>query len=141
MRTITGVFVALLLPAVLTMSSVTSVQAKGTGKASSAGVAETPKSDVNVTKNADGSVDVTDAAPAGKGAPSVGAKNTIYRPAKPGKTRYADGTVVTRNADGSIDVSDDDTAHPKIQWSGGTPPSDAAKPAVHHPTKKKTTHH
>ena len=86
--------------------------------------ARTAQSDVSVTRNLDGSVEVTD-----KGTPAQtqGGDGTTYYVTKPGiqyrpapaaTLHYGDGVVVHRNADGSVEVTDEDSMHPAVHSLG-----------------------
>lgn len=93
--------------------------------------AQKPQSDVVVTKNADGSVEVSDTAGGGGAggggdngaAQTTGGGGITYKVAPPGTIRYPDGTVVRRNPDGSVDVMDEDTIHPQMHSLGSAPVS------------------
>ncbi|HEY9788933.1 MAG TPA: hypothetical protein V6D22_00950 [Candidatus Obscuribacterales bacterium] len=65
-------------------------------------VARTPQTDTVVTKNPDGTIEVSDQ-------PAPSSPGITYHAAPPGVVHYADGVTVHRNADGSVDVSDDNT--------------------------------
>ena len=120
--------------------------AKATAKrAPAAHGVQAAQSDVVVTKNADGTVEASDApaggAAAGGGAGSAGSQDgggggITYHAAPPATLHYGDGVVVHRNADGSVDVEDSDSAHPEYHSFGSAP---AASHAHHHATGAKST--
>lgn len=100
--------------------------------------AAAPKSDVVVKKNADGTVEVTDADNQ-QAAPSGG--GVTYRPAPPGTIHYSDGVVVKRNADGSVEVTDEDSEHPAMHTLGAPTVSTVHRHhATTHSGTKKVTH-
>ena len=93
-------------------------------------------SDVVVTKNADGTVEASDApAATSPSSYSPTAKPGVtYRPAPPGTFHYGDGVVVRRNADGSVDVTDEESSHPTFHSFGSAPASShrATAHGAHH---------
>lgn len=121
----------------LAKGTTTKKPVKHTSSSSSSG-----SSDQIVTKNPDGTVEVTDApsgsSGGGGGGVAPGTKTIYYRHAPPGTIKYADGTVVTRNADGSVDVTDSDSQNPQIHWD--RPPSSVGHPVARHRAKAKRHH-
>lgn len=93
---------AIMLTALAVLSSLP-VHAKTTHKSA----AGTPKSDVVVTKNPDGTVEVNDAEQLPPSNSPTGKPGVTYHAAPPATIHYADGVVVHRNADGSVDVEDE----------------------------------
>lgn len=112
--------VAITLIASFAVISLQPVNAKGTAKTSTSKAKAA--SDVVVTKNPDGTVEVSDAdngsAPAAAGG---GGGGITYKAAPPATIKYGDGVVVRRNADGSVDVCDEDSAHPVYHSFGSAP--------------------
>lgn len=101
------------------------------GKSGSKMRAATPKSDVVVTKNSDGTVEVNDAGAQGSGdGGTVYNTHTIYyKPAPAATLHYGDGVVVHRNADGSCEVSDEDAP---VYHSFSSAPARSHRTAVRH---------
>lgn len=151
MRTSIWGVVALTFSVVFSPATSTEAVAKGTAKKAYKPQAQTASyatTDQVITKNPDGTVEVSDgpgSAPAGEtgdgasaAASAAPSRQVIYKVAGPGTTKYADGTVVTRNADGSVEVSDSDSVSPKIHWN--TPRPAVRHAAARHSTKSAKRH-
>lgn len=91
------------------------------------GSAATASDGTVVTKNADGSVEVTDgggsaagAVESGGGAVTTGSQKVVARQVRTGNTHYTDGVTVKRNSDGSVEVSDPPTIE---RWGSQAAPA------------------
>jgi hypothetical protein len=122
---------AIILMALVAMGNLPQADAKPAYKAQKPKTAD----GVVVTKNADGTVEVTDqgSAPAQDQGQVQQGGGITYRPAPPATIKYADGVTVKRNADGSVEVMEQDSGY---QSFGAAP-----APTRRYATKRSGTRH